>query len=88
MAVIYDEEWWPGIITDVDNGSCSITFMKPTGSYNKFIWPEKEETDLVSSDSILTGLDDPPVPISRRHFALNSVQAKDVTNKMRMVLTQ
>lgn len=88
VAVIYDEEWWPGIIMEVINDSCTINFMKPSSSYNKFAWPEKEETDIVSSDSILSLLPEPPIPISRRHFALNAKLADDVTAKMKMVLTQ
>lgn len=60
--------------------------MKPIG-YNKFIWPDKEETDTVSASSILTLLPDAPVPISRRHFALSPLLADDVTYKINSVLS-
>lgn len=51
VAVIYDDEWWPGVVEQIDDESESpyqIKFMKPScpGTKNRFAWPmDKEETD-------------------------------------------
>ena len=76
VAVIYDNDWFPGIVEEVaDDGKIKIKFMKPI-SGNKFAWPTKPDVDVIPSEDILAKLQDPPIPMTRhrRHFALTEAE--------------
>lgn len=83
VAVIYDGEWWPGVVEQVDGESenaYQIKFMKPScpGTENRFSWPmNQEETDCLPRDEILTIIGEPPKPVTRRHYCFsdNAFQA-------------
>lgn len=66
VAVLYDDQWWPGNVDTIDNDHLIITFMKPVG-VNKFIWPSIPVKDKILK---LTRLEDPLIPINNRTFFL------------------
>ena len=90
VAVIYDDQWWPGSVDAVSsNNQISISFMKPVAE-NKFIWrqsPNGEclDTDIVPIGEVLVKLEEIPEPVSNRHFSFSSSYAKRLTNLMKSV---
>ena len=66
VAVIYDETWWVGEVAKVKEGKCLIQFMVRKGP-NRFIWPEKVETDWLPKEGIFARFPTLPVPVCRRY---------------------
>lgn len=68
VAVLYDTNWYPGIVEDTIEDNLKISFMARAGQH--FFWPEKSDIQVVASDEILCILEYPPKPISARHFSI------------------
>ena len=56
VSVMYDDNWWPGVVEDMDDKYLYLSFMKPLGR-NKFFWPRIPEKDKILKENILTKLD-------------------------------
>ena len=79
VAVIYDNDWWPGKVESLEDGAAAINFMMPqpgaTPGANRFIWPQKQELDRLPVEELLCVLTDEPKPVGRsgRHYQLSEV---------------
>lgn len=52
VAVVYDNQWLPGMIKKKNGENIFVHYMKSIGP-NRFIWPNIEDTDMVNLNSIL-----------------------------------
>ncbi|XP_046670267.1 uncharacterized protein LOC124360580 [Homalodisca vitripennis] len=60
VVVIYDQDWYPGIVDRRDENFLSVNFMSKTGI--KFFWPSPPDILTVEADSILCKVDSPLFP--------------------------
>ncbi|XP_041920930.1 uncharacterized protein LOC121684876 [Alosa sapidissima] len=63
--VIYENDPYPGIIEDVDEGAVEVKVMCSAGQ-NKFFWPLIEDKIWYTQDNVMT-LISPPEKINSRH---------------------
>lgn len=86
VAVVYDDDWWPGEIERMQDDAFTINFMKPQSGVNRFAWPRKTERDTLPIAEILCVLDEPPAPASRRHFSFSEKTFKRAEATMAKVM--
>jgi hypothetical protein len=72
VAVIYDSHWVPGVIEKERKNMVTIKFMKVIGQ-NRFVWPEIDDKDTISLNSILTTLNEHPELVSYTGRAIHSL---------------
>lgn len=90
VAVIYDDQWWPGSVDSVSvDSQIVVSFMKPV-AYNRFIWRQSSDgkcldTDIVPMREVLAKLSEIPEPASSRHFSFSSSYAESLNDLMKSV---
>lgn len=69
-VVAYDGIPYPGIILDVDEDEeLEVTVMHKIGK-NRYFWPGMEDTLWYPKDQIVTLLNEPPKPVTKRHHEI------------------
>jgi len=68
VAVIYDEEWFPGLVEEVREDKLIINFMFKDSK--RFFWPANPDRQTVSKSGVLCILEAAPYPVSSRRFAI------------------
>ena len=82
VAVIYDDQWWPGLVQAIRDETAVISFMVPQKNC-RFKWPRKHQIEEVPVGEILTVLNSPPEPVNQRGlFAFTEMETARVTNLM------
>jgi hypothetical protein len=74
VAVMYDENWWPGVVEQIEGEVTPkywIKFMKPCPTRYFFAWPGRSEKDCLARHDILTIIHEPPMPVSRRYYCFS-----------------
>lgn len=89
VAAVYEGEWFlatvfgtPIVKGDGGHTYYNLSFAQIKGQ-NKFIWPEKQDSNLTLEDDILC-IVSPPIPVSSRHIGL----AEDDYNKVKLLLSE
>ncbi|CAL1291228.1 unnamed protein product [Larinioides sclopetarius] len=62
VAVVYDGNWFPGLIEEINDDNFKINFMLRNGS--RFYWPNIPDVQEVPKGGILCLIKSPPCPIS------------------------
>ncbi|GBN52439.1 hypothetical protein AVEN_103990-1 [Araneus ventricosus] len=70
VAVVYDENWFPGLIEEIIDDNLKINFMLRSAS--RFYWPNIPDIQLVPKDGILCLIKSPPSPITSRYFIIDN----------------
>ena len=85
-AVIYDQNWWLCIITEIDSGErdVKVKFMHPKGPSKFFLWPNRDDVCFIPFNCILKIIDVPTPNATGRNY---SIQEEDVIiNKFNIYL--
>ena len=92
MVALYDNEWYPGNILEVDEDdqSCLISFLRRTtgmGRVNpQFQWPSPLDKVWVDFSEIFLKINEPqPVGRSRRFYELQKFELTNVNEKMKLI---
>ena len=40
---MYDDDWWPREIEEMQDDAVTINFMEPQSGVNRYTWPQKTE---------------------------------------------
>jgi len=75
VAVIYDENWFPGIVEEVVADRLTVNFM--SRSSKRFVWPDVQDRQTVLENGILCKIES-PYPVTSRHFAITNNDEIDV----------
>ncbi|CAL1278819.1 unnamed protein product, partial [Larinioides sclopetarius] len=78
VAVVYDGNWFPGLIEEINDDNFKINFMLRNGS--RFYWPNIPDVQEVPKGGILCLIKSPPCPISSRYFTIDNLS--DINLKM------
>jgi len=56
MFMLYDGQWWTGIVKDIPlyEGDIYVNFLHPTGLSTTFYWPARQDKCWVSLAHILS----------------------------------
>ncbi|GBO19681.1 hypothetical protein AVEN_7181-1 [Araneus ventricosus] len=81
VAVVYDENWFPGLIEEINDDNLKINFMLRNGS--RFYWPNIPDIQEVPKNGILCLIRSPPSPITSRYFITASLC--DINLKMKNI---
>lgn len=76
VAVIYDDNWFLGVVESKDCNMITVNFMKVVGP-NRFIWPEKKDVDKINSKGILTVINENPEILSYTGRAIHSLPSRE-----------
>ena len=76
VAVAYNNQWIPGIAEKRKSGKILVNFMKVVGP-NRFIWPDKKDTDIISADSIISKMHEFPELLSYTGRSIHSLSPEE-----------
>ncbi|GBN85411.1 hypothetical protein AVEN_72654-1 [Araneus ventricosus] len=71
VAVVYDENWFPGLIEKINDDNLKINFMLRNGS--RFYWPNIPDIQEAPKNGILCLIKSPPSPITSRYFITDNL---------------
>ncbi len=74
VAVIYDEQWFPGLVEQNLSGQLTVNFM--ARSAKRFIWPDIGDRQILHVNGVLCKIE-PPYPVTSRHFVVHNNDAVD-----------
>ncbi|CAH1115714.1 unnamed protein product [Psylliodes chrysocephalus] len=75
VVVLYQDDWYPGIVLENISGQLKIDFMVRQSEH--FCWPKTSDTQKVAEAGVLYKIIKPPVPISSKLFL---IPEKDLIN--------
>ncbi|XP_050500497.1 uncharacterized protein LOC126880583 isoform X1 [Diabrotica virgifera virgifera] len=75
VGVIYDSQWYPGIVENKSEKDITVSFMARVGQ--RFFWPSKPDIQTLHHVNIMCRIKEPPHPVSNRHFEINGVSLYD-----------
>lgn len=70
VAAIYNDIWYPGLVTKTDSDKITIKYMNRSGQF--FLWPTKPDVDVINKNGILCKLQSPE-KITSRLFKFSNV---------------
>lgn len=79
VAVLYDEEWYPGNVQKTGLGKLEIKFMTHCGQY--FKWPTKPDVQIISDDGVLCHLEE-PISVTSRIFKFIDTPVTNALSKL------
>lgn len=81
VAVIYDSQWWIGIVIDKsdDNMECKIKFMHPNGPSKFYMWPQREDVCLLPNKNIIKLINIPETCGSARKYSIDQKDVNEIT---------
>jgi hypothetical protein len=65
-VVTYDEEFFPGVVLDVDDECALVKVMHKIG-INRYFWPLMDDTLWYKQEHVVTMLQNPPQFVTKRH---------------------
>ncbi|KAG8268178.1 hypothetical protein J6590_033531 [Homalodisca vitripennis] len=75
VAVIYDSQWYPGIVEKKSEQDIAVSFMARVGQ--RFFWPSRPDIQTLHHGNIMCKIKEPPHPVSNRHFEINGIRLYD-----------
>ena len=89
VAVRYDNSWYPGVITNVVQGTYVVSCMEYLNKVeltNKFRWPSRKDENKYELDDLLLKLDKPILQGKRNYYTLVEDDFSDACDLLQMDL--
>ncbi|XP_033638655.1 uncharacterized protein LOC117299279 [Asterias rubens] len=87
VAVIFDDAWWAGEVTNVSDEMCLVNFLTRKGE-NHFAWPSQKDDAWIQKKGIFKQLPSPPTPVTSRYLGFDPGVFKDVTSAVSRYLQE
>ena len=82
VAVKFDNHWYPGEVSKLEDDEVKTKCMKRIGiEENRFIWPDKDDISWFSIDNVVFCVA-PPSPVNCRAFGLTQCDIEKVKNNL------